>query len=82
MQKTNESGERFLDHTRRQAALRELEEQFNLRLTEEEVFRAVTLFFSLLAEGAFVNKEIVTQEVRRQLLLHTSAVQGAKKGSA
>ena len=60
--------ERFLTRSRRQAALREIEEQFHLRLTEEEVFRAATLFFSLLSEDALIRKEVVAQEVHRQLL--------------
>lgn len=60
--------ERLWTRSRRQAALREIEEQFHLRLTEEEVFRAATLFFSLLSEDALIRKEVVAQEVHRQLL--------------
>jgi hypothetical protein len=79
LQKTDRNDAQFLDQARRQAALREIEERFNLRLTEEEVFQAASLFFSLLTEGSFVNREAVTQEVYRQLLVHTSLVQEAKK---
>jgi hypothetical protein len=53
----------------RQAALREMEEQFDLRLTEEEVFRAATLFFSLLSGYSLIRKEVVANEVHRQLAM-------------
>ena len=80
--KTEEGQERLWTQARRQEALRAIEEQFNLRLTEEEVFRAATLFFSLLVDGALVNKAIIAQEVRRQLLLDAQEVLDAKKSVA
>jgi hypothetical protein len=70
-QHPSEEGERFFDHSRRQAALREMEEQFQLQLTEEDVFRAASLFFALWADGAFVNKELISQAVHRRILIDT-----------
>jgi hypothetical protein len=60
---------RLWSRSRRQVALREIEEQFHLRLTEEEVFRAATLFFSLLSGYSLIRKEVVANEVHRQLAL-------------
>ena len=67
LRKNNEEPERLWSQSRREAALRELEERFRLRLTEEEVFRAATLFFSLLSDYSFVRKEAVAHEVHRRL---------------
>jgi len=78
----NEEGGRFFDHSRRQAALRELEEQFHLQLTEEDVFRAASLFFALLADGAFVNKGLIAQEVQRRILSDVAVAPEAKKDPA
>ena len=60
---------RLWSRSRRKAALQEIEEQFDLRLTEEEVFRAATLFFSLLSGYSLIRKEVVANEVHRQLAL-------------
>jgi hypothetical protein len=67
LQKIGRDRGRLWTRSRRRAALREIEGQFHLRLTEEEVFQAATLFLSLLAEQSLINKEAVAQEVRRQL---------------
>ncbi len=67
--KNSEEPERLWSQSRREAALREIEEQFHLHLTEEEVFRAATLFFSLLSGYSLIRKEVVAQEVRRQLAM-------------
>jgi hypothetical protein len=48
-----------------------LEERFHTRLSEEEVFQAASLFFSLLADGAFIDKDAIRQEVRRQLAAYS-----------
>lgn len=53
----------------RRAALREIEEQFHLRLTEEEVFRAATLFFSLLSGHSVIDKSAVIQRMRGELVI-------------
>lgn len=55
------------NEARRQAALREIEEQYHVCLTEEEVFRAATLFLALLSEYSFIHKDAIVHEVRRQL---------------
>ena len=78
----NEEGGRFFAHSRRQAALRELEEQFHLQLTEGDVFRAASLFFALLADGAFVNKGLIAQEVQRRILSDVGVAPEAKKDPA
>ncbi len=67
--KNSEEPERLWSQSRREAALREIEEQFHLHLTEEEVFRAATLFFSLLSGYSLIRKEVVAQEVHRQLAM-------------
>jgi hypothetical protein len=82
LQNPNEDDERFFDHSHRQAALRELEEQFHLQLTERDVFRAASLFFALLADGAFVNKGFIIHEVQRQILNDTDLALGVKKDPA
>ncbi len=69
VQKIRGDRKRFWSRSRRQAALREIEEQFHLQLTEEEVFRAATLFFSLLSNDSLVSKETVAHEVHRQLAM-------------
>lgn len=69
MQRNSEGPEQLWTPARREAALRELEEQFHLRLTEEEVFRAAALFFSLLSSYSLISKDGVVQEVHRQLAL-------------
>jgi hypothetical protein len=56
----------------RQAALRELEKRFHLRLTEEAVFQAATLFFALLSDETFINREVIAQKVRRQFSAHAN----------
>jgi hypothetical protein len=61
--------EKQWDDARRRAALREIEEQFQVRLTEEEVFRAATLFLALLSEYSFIHKDAVVHEVHRHLRL-------------
>lgn len=57
---------RLWSRSRRRAALREIEEQFHLRLTEKEVFEAATLFLALLADHALIDKEAVARQVRAQ----------------
>ena len=79
LQNPSEEGERFFDHSRRQAALREMEEQFQIQLTEEDVFRAALLFFALLADGAFVNKELIVQEVHRRILIDAGVALETKR---
>ena len=75
LRRNSKEPERLWTQARRQAALRELEEQFHLHLTEEEVFRAATLFFSLLSSSALIRKEVVVQEVHRQLALSDEEVE-------
>ncbi|HEV8713594.1 MAG TPA: hypothetical protein VGX03_12300 [Candidatus Binatia bacterium] len=69
VQKISEEPERFWSQSRREAALQEIEQQFHLHLTEEEVFRAATLFFSLLSEYSLIRKEAVAYEVHRRLAM-------------
>lgn len=82
LQTPNEDDARFFDHLQRQVALRELEEQFHLQLTEKDVFRAASLFFALLADGAFVNKGLITQEVHRRILSDSNLALESQKDPA
>ena len=59
--------ERFLDHRQRAAALRALEDEFDIGLTEAEALQAARLFFSLVASSALINTKALTQEVHGQL---------------
>ena len=71
----------FCNCAQRQVALRELEDRFHMRLSEEEVFQAAALFFALLADNAFINRDIIAQEVRRQFSSYTDEPEG-KEGNA
>lgn len=51
---------------RRGAAIRELEHRFRMQISEQDVFRAATLFFGLLTDGAFIDKEEVARRVRSE----------------
>ncbi len=59
--------ERFLDHMQRAAALRALEDEFDIGLTEAEALQAARLFFALVASSALINANALTQEVDDQL---------------
>ena len=59
--------ERFLDHRQRAAALRALEDEFDIGLTEAEALQAARLFFALVASSALINANALTQEVHDQL---------------
>ena len=62
-----QANERFLDHTQRATALRALEDEFDMTLTEAEAFQAARLFFSLVSSSALINTKALTQEVHSQL---------------
>ena len=59
--------ERFLDHIQRAAALRALEDEFDIGLTEAEALQAARLFFSLAASSVLIDTKALTQEVHGQL---------------
>ena len=63
---------RFLDDAQRAAAVRALEDEFALTLTEAQVFQAARLFLSLVSSSALVDPAAIEHEVRSQL-----AAQGA-----
>ena len=46
-----QENERFLDDAQRAAALRALEDEFAMTLTEAQVFQAARLFLSLVSSG-------------------------------
>ena len=62
-----QANERFLDHRQRAAALRALEDEFDMTLTEAEAHQAARLFFSLVASSALINTTLLTREVHSQL---------------
>ena len=53
---------------RRAAEIRELEHRFGMQISEQDVFRAATLFFGLLTDGTFIAKEEVARRVRSELV--------------
>lgn len=58
---------RFLDEAQRAAALRALEDEFAMTLTEAQVFQAAWLFLSLVSSSALVDPAAVAHEVHSQL---------------
>ena len=62
-----QANERFLDHRQRAAALRALEDEFDMTLTEAEALQAARLFFSLVSSSALINTKVLTREVDSQL---------------
>ena len=58
---------RFLDEAQRAAALRALEDEFAMTLTEAQVFQAARLFLSLVSSSALVDPAAVAHEVHSQL---------------
>lgn len=58
---------RFLDDAQRAAALRALEDEFAVTLTEAQVFQAARLFLSIVSSSALVDPAAIEHEVRSQL---------------
>lgn len=73
--------ERFLDHTQRAAALRALEDEFDMTLTEAEAFQAARLFFALISSSALINTKALTQQVHSQLTQLAQPAQLAQRKS-
>lgn len=69
LKRLREDRQRLLTRARRWAALQEIEDQFHLCLSEEEVFRAATLFLSLLSEDSLIDKHAVAQRMRDELAM-------------
>ena len=53
---------RFLDEAQRAAALRALEDEFAMSLTEAQVFQAARLFLSIVSSSALVDPAAVAHE--------------------
>jgi hypothetical protein len=58
---------RFLDEAQRAAALRALEDEFAMTLTEGQVFQAARLFLSMVSSSALTDPAAIAHEVRSQL---------------
>ena len=63
---------RFLDEAQRAVALRALEDEFAMTLTETQVFQAARLFLSLVSSSALIDPAAIAHEVHSQ-----RAAQGA-----
>ena len=57
---------RFLEHGTRESMLTALEQELKTTLTEAEVFQAARLFFALMSSAAFVQQDVVQQDIDRQ----------------
>ena len=58
---------RFLDEARRSAALRALEDEFAMTLTEAQVFQTARLFLSMVSSSALIDPAAIAHEVHGQL---------------
>lgn len=65
--------DRFLDEAQRAAALRALEDEFAMTLTEAQVFQAARLFLSIVSSSALVDPAAIAHEVRSQLAARGAA---------
>ena len=65
--------DRFLDEAHRAAALRALEDEFAMTLTEAQVFQAARLFLSIVSSSALVDPAAIEHEVRSQLTAQGAA---------
>ena len=57
---------RFLDEAQRAAALRALEDEFAMTLTEAQVFQAARLFLSMVSSSALTDPAAIAHEVHSQ----------------
>lgn len=66
MQEPNAASATWTDE-QRQAALATLAAQFQMTITEEEVYRAATLFFALSRDGAFIEKGRILARMQEEM---------------
>jgi hypothetical protein len=76
-----EYGPKFWAQERREAAVRELEERFQVTLSEEAIFQAATLFLSLLESDSFIDRDEVKQAVDKQLALSSATLKRKRQAS-
>lgn len=61
-----QENERFLDDAHRATALRALEDEFAMTLTEAQVFQAARLFLSMVSSSALIDPAAIAHEVHSQ----------------